>query len=223
MAERFSAKNKAKTAILEYPNKVLVDTSTYETNHRPQFKSQLQSLIQKSTQAYSKLYVEIGMGDGEFTNELARRNPDALCIGVELKEERILNAVSETKKDNLENTLFLRISAAHLDEVLLEQQIDTIFMNFPDPWPKKKHVKHRMTTPKFLSIYSKLLTQDGHFVFKTDNQIMYEYTLEMLHESDLTVLSTETDLAHDENNIMTRFESRYRTQEKNIHKIIAKK
>lgn len=223
MRTRRRSKSEAKVEIFDFQEKILVDTSTFDNNNRPKLKVQLQTMIQDQMPTSGNTALEIGIGNGAFINEIAVRNPDTLYIGVELKEERILDAHREAVERNIENTILLRISADFLDEVILEQQIDTIYMNFPDPWPKKRHIKNRMTTAKFLKKYETILKKNGKFILKTDNENMYEYSLEELGKSRITPIQTETNLKNDQNNIETQFEKRYRGRNKNIFQIIAKK
>ncbi|MBT6068307.1 tRNA (guanosine(46)-N7)-methyltransferase TrmB [Candidatus Peregrinibacteria bacterium] len=218
MRARRRTKQSAKTAILEYPKRIFVDNSTYKMNYRPELKTNLKPILEK----YEKFYVEIGSGNGKFLNELAKRNPDTLCIGIELKEERILEAIQEAEEKNIENTLLIRISAIHLDEVFDEQFFDTIFINFPDPWPKSKHEKHRLTASPFLDTYHNILKKDGQIILKTDNPIMYSYSLETLPEK-FEITETSENLKDDDENIKTKYEIRYRHEGKPIFQIIAKK
>lgn len=219
MRARRRFKNKAKDQITKYSERIFIDSSTYQKNTRPDLKKRLQKAIKKHKKT---IFLEIGMGNGQFLNELAKRHPEMLCIGVELKEERILEAIQEAKEKNIKNTLILKISALHLNEIFLEQQIDTIFVNFPDPWPKKRHIKHRLMAPHFLETYHHILKKDEEIILKTDNPIMYEYSLETLPEH-FTILKTLENLSRSEENIETKYERRYRHEEKNIYKIIAQK
>lgn len=225
MKPRKRTKLEAKTEIFKFPDRILVDTSDYKTNNRPQLKIQLQTLIQQRTKRHADacLALELGVGNGAFLNEIAHRNPNSLYIGIELKEERILDARSEAEERGISNTIIIKISAEFLDEIFLEQQIDTIFMNFPDPWPKKRHIKNRMTSEKFLKKYETILRCGHEFIFKTDNENMFNYTLEQLENSEIKPVSTDKALKTSEDNIETEYEKRYRRNGKGIFQIIAKK
>ncbi|MDP4008590.1 MAG: tRNA (guanosine(46)-N7)-methyltransferase TrmB [Candidatus Peregrinibacteria bacterium] len=224
MRPRRRSKLEAKKEIFNYPEKILIDNSTYDNNLRLQLKNDLQALIQQRTKdKKTRICVEVGIGNGEFLNEIALREPETTFIGIEVKEERILDALDEATIKNIENTTIIRMSVEFLDQIFNEQQIDTVFMNFPDPWPKKRHTKNRMTTAKFIKIYEKILKKNGQFILKTDNENMYRYTLEQLENSKIEIMSTNENLEDDENNIPTQFEKRYRSEGKPIFQIIAKK
>ena len=222
MRARRRNKSQAKTEILKYPDRILIDNSTYQNNQRHKLKTQLQTRIEQNTNAKAPIIVCVGMGNGEFLNKYASKHTNTLCIGIELKEERILEALQETYTKELSNTLFIRISALNLDEIFNEQQISTIFINFPDPWPKKRHIKNRMTAPPFLQKYHTILKKNGEIQLKTDNPIVYEYALETLPEK-FSIIEKNTHLPHSPHNIETKYEKRYRMQNKPIQKIVAKK
>ena len=222
MRPRRRSKLEAKSEIWNFPDRILVDTSDYKTNNRPKLKNRLQDLIQQK-RTHGKLYIEAGIGNGEFLNEIAKREPSGLFIGIELKEERIMDAIEEAIAKNIGNTVIMKISAAFLGEIFTEQQIDTIFMNFPDPWPKKRHIKNRMTSRKFIQVYETILKENGKFILKTDSENMFKYTLEQLAESAIKPVLSDVNLQNDGNNIQTQFERRYRKAEKSIFRIVAKK
>lgn len=224
MRSQGRSKLEAKTEIFKFPDRILVDTSDYKTNNRPQLKIQLQTLIKQHTKGHAKacLAIELGSGNGAFLNEIAHRNPNSLYTGIELKEERILDAIIEAEERGISNTIIIKVSAELLDEIFLEQQIDTIFMNFPDPWPKKRHIKNRMTSGKFLKKYEKILQKNGEFIFKTDNENMFDYTLEQLENSEVKPVSTDKALKTSEDNIETEYEKRYRRNGKGIFQIVAR-
>lgn len=223
MRPRGRTKLEAKTEIFKFPDRILVDSSDYKTNNRPQLKIQLQSLIQQKAPSSGAISLELGIGNGAFLNEIAHRNPNSLYLGIELKEERILDAIIEAEERGISNTIIIKISAEFLDEIFLEQQIYTIFMNFPDPWPKKRHIKNRMTSGKFLKKYEKILRCGHEFIFKTDNENMFNYTLEQLENSAIKPVSTDKALKTSEDNIETEYEKRYRRNGKGIFQIVAKK
>lgn len=224
MRARRRSKLEAKKEIFDYPTRILIDKSSYGNNLRPQLRDDLKTLIQQRNQnGKTRICVEVGIGNGEFLNEIAKREPNTIFIGIEIKEERILDAIDVAIAENIENTIVLRMSVEFLDQIFDEQQIDTIFMNFPDPWPKKRHTKNRMTTSKFIEVYERILKENGSFILKTDNENMYRYTLEQLEASKIQTISTNEDLPNDENNILTQFERRYRKEDNPIFQIIAKK
>ncbi len=164
------------------------------------------------------LSVEIGMGKGAFLLEMARRYPDEVFLGVERYESVLLRAVQ--KMDALEeegsvpaNLLFLCEDAAILPEILPAGSVQKIYLNFSDPWPKKRHAHRRLTSERFLAVYEKILAEGGTVTFKTDNRGLFDYSLETAQAAERwEVLSVTYDLHKDvspEDNIMTEYERKF--------------
>ncbi|MBQ4462965.1 MAG: tRNA (guanosine(46)-N7)-methyltransferase TrmB [Eubacterium sp.] len=158
------------------------------------------------------LHIEIGMGKGDFIIELAQKNPDINYIGIEKfssvliraieKYEQIGDGLIETeltdlsidahevdhiKIDNKDfrpaNLFFIRFDAEHIADIFDKNEVDRIYLNFSDPWPKDRHAKRRLTSPQFLSLYDQILAGDGCIQFKTDNRDLFDYSVEVV-ESD---------------------------------------
>ena len=172
------------------------------------------------------LCVEIGMGKGAFLLEMARRHPETAFLGVERYESVLLRAVQkmealEKEAGAPENLRFFSADASMLPALLGEEKADRIFLNFSDPWPKKRNAKRRLTSPQFLSVYEKILVPGGELVFKTDNTALFEYSLSTLREQPRWEVTAETrDLHGDirraaeaglpaEENVMTEYERRF--------------
>ena len=118
--------------------------------------------------------IEIGMGKGDFIIENARRNPDINYIGIEKYSTVLTIAVKKyLEMEALPNLRFMKEDAAVLGEVFAENEIDTVYLNFSDPWPKKRHLKRRLTYASFLDVYKNILKEKGHLIFKTDNRPCY--------------------------------------------------
>ena len=125
-----------------------------------------------------ELHLEIGCGKGAFITELAKRNPQVLFVAVEYCREAMLLAVEKAANEGLDNVLFLNADAAKLAEYFAPQEIDRIYLNFSDPWPKARHAKRRLTAPSFLEVYRIILKDGGYLRQKTDNVLLFESSLE---------------------------------------------
>ena len=118
--------------------------------------------------------LEIGCGKGDFVKGMAEKNPDVNFIAVEKATDIIVLALEKIKKSELENVRFINCDAINLTEIFPEHFFDTIYINFPDPWPKKRHAKRRLTSKTFLDIFKILLTKNGSIHFKTDNRPLFD-------------------------------------------------
>jgi len=146
------------------------------------------------------LVVELGCGRGEYTVGLGEKQPECNFVGVDIKGSRIWVGSSYAIKNNLENVAFLRTQIELLDKHFGENEIDEIWVTFPDPRPKDKDEKKRLTAPRHLEVYKKLLKDDGWVKFKTDNTFLFDYTLELFKEGQVKVknLVHTHDLYHSE-------------------------
>lgn len=172
------------------------------------------------------IHIEVGMGKGRFLMDLARQNPQINYIGIERYTSVLLRAVQKINEDPLDNVHFLCIDAATLPDVFDHNEVDRIYLNFSDPWPKDRHAKRRLTSREFLARYHEILTADGRIEFKTDNQDLFTFSLEEIEASELWHLDASTrDLHHDpkmnEGNIMTEYEEKFSSKGNPICKLIA--
>ncbi|AEB73479.1 tRNA (guanosine(46)-N7)-methyltransferase TrmB [Lentilactobacillus buchneri] len=158
------------------------------------------------------LNVEVGIGKGRFIIETARANPDINYIGIELQTSVIATALRSFMADPLPNVQFVLTDGANLDELFYENEIKKIFLNFSDPWPKRRHAKRRLTSPLFLKTYNHVLDQDGDIEFKTDNRGLFEYTLVTMNNFPMKFDYVSLDLHHspeNESNIETEYEQKF--------------
>ena len=128
------------------------------------------------------LVLELGCGKGEYSVALARQYPKKNFIGIDLKSNRMWKGASIAMEEKLTNVGFMRAIIDKITEFFDAQEVDEIWITFPDPFPKSKHEKHRLTSPKFLERYKQILQKDGVVNFKTDDDNLFNYTLEMLRE-----------------------------------------
>ncbi len=136
------------------------------------------SLFGENIPADAPLFLEIGCGKGAFILEMAKREPDTLFVAVEFCREAMLLAVEKVFQEEIKNVRFLNADAAKLGEYFAEGEVDRIFLNFSDPWPKARHAKRRLTAPSFLETYRTILKDGGFIRQKTDNVLLFESSLE---------------------------------------------
>lgn len=134
------------------------------------------------------LVLELGCGRGEYTVGLARLFPDKNVVGIDIKGSRIWNGSQAALKEGLKNAAFLRIQLQQLDQYFNEDEVDDIWITFPDPRPRDRDERRRLTNPRFLNMYNRLLKSGGWVHLKTDNTQLFMYTLE--------VLSTMNNIGH---------------------------
>lgn len=176
------------------------------------------------------IHIEIGMGKGQFILELAKQNPDKNYIGIERYSSVLLRALEKHDTEEyreLSNIRFICMDAAELPEVFAPGEVEKIYLNFSDPWPKARHARRRLTSTRFLSIYEKVLVEQGIVEFKTDNRPLFEFSLEQVEEAGWELKAYTFDLHNNkemnEGNIMTEYEAKFSSMGNPIHKLIAKR
>lgn len=170
------------------------------------------------------IYIEIGMGKGDFIYQHALNNPNINYIGIEKYPSVLAVAANKVAQQGiLPNLFFLDFDAALLNEIFLKQEIDVIYLNFSDPWPKSRHAKRRLTSSTFLPIYQNVLKVNGHIEFKTDNRGLFEYSLVSFNEYQMHFTCVSLDLHNSEymeDNIMTEYEGKF-CKKGPIYKLVA--
>ncbi len=173
------------------------------------------------------LRVEIGMGKGRFIHALAAQNPQINYLGIEKYSSVLLRALQKMEAEPLPNLLFIRMDAEDITEVFDREEVDRIYLNFSDPWPKDRHAKRRLPSREFLSRYDQILKKDGVLEFKTDNKDLFDFALEELLPAGWEALKVTFDLHHDaemmEGNIMTEYEEKFSSKGNPIYKYIIKR
>lgn len=176
------------------------------------------------------LYIEVGMGKGQFLMRMAELHPERLYVGIEMYDSVLLRALQKKKslEDaglSLPNLLFLRLDARLLPEVFDRNEVDGIYLNFSDPWPKARHDKRRLTSRVFLERYNRILKPEGRVEFKTDNRTLFDFSLEEARQDpSWTIEACTYDLHNDPvlsmNNIMTEYEEKFSARGTPISKMI---
>lgn len=172
--------------------------------------------------------IEIGMGKGRFILNMAKEHPKINYVGIERYSSVLLRAVEKYDTDefnDLTNVRFVCMDARRIEEVFAKNEVDRIYLNFSDPWPKARHAKRRLTSAEFLDRYGNVLAPHGTLEFKTDNTELFNFSLEQLREAGWTLKEFTCDLHHDEEmnrgNIMTEYEEKFSGKGNPINKLIA--
>lgn len=158
-----------------------------------------------------ELHLEIGCGKGRFITESAKLNPKINYIAVEVCLDVLVLAAEKAKKSELKNVKFILMDARNLREVFADGEIDRIYLNFSDPWPKNRHYKRRLTYKDFLELYVKVLKKDCPIYFKTDNRNLFEFSLNSFCNNDFRLKNITLDLHNSgyKGNVMTEYEERF--------------
>lgn len=169
----------------------------------------------------NSIYIEIGMGKGDFIINNALEFPDINFIGIEKYDSVIARAIQKSNDLEIKNLKLIRLDALQIDEIF-NKEIDKIYLNFSDPWPKERHAKRRLTSPIFLEKYNNIFKADNIIEMKTDNIDLFNYSKETLEENNYKIEYLTNDL-HKENifNIMTEYESKFSERGIKINKLIA--
>lgn len=170
----------------------------------------------------AELRLEIGCGKGTFTVETAKRNPQALFVAVERVADAIVMGMEKAAAEGITNVVFVCDDAVRLGEMFAPGEVDLLYINFPDPWPSKKHAKRRLTYVEFLKRYRGILAPGGQIHFKTDNRPLFEFSLTQFPLAGYALSEVTNDLhADDPEVIMTDFEARFSAEGVKINRCVA--
>ena len=157
------------------------------------------------------LYVELGTGKGQFISELAEKNPSINFIGIEAQQDVLYYAAQKVREKGLTNVRLLVFDINHVLDIFAPGEVDRLYINFCDPWPKVRHAKRRLTHANFLNKYRILLPAGGEIFFKTDNRPLFEFSLEQFEACNLQVAKVTFDLHNSDyqDNVMTEYEKKF--------------
>ena len=189
----------AKDKLAEYPQYVISEPEKYKGKWKEAFDKD------------QPLHIEIGTGKGRFITGMAKANPEINYIGIELADSVIVTALDRIIEDELPNVKLLNVNANDLRDYFEKGEVDRVYLNFSDPWPKKRHAKRRLTYRSFLEIYENILGDKGEIHFKTDNQGLFESSLMSFSEYGMLLTFVSLDLHNSdyEGNIMTEYEEKF--------------
>jgi len=201
-------------------SKEFIEASPYVIHNPKEYKGCWNTFFKND----NPIHIEIGMGKGQFIHALAEQNPNINYIGIEMYSSVLYRALERRAETKLENLFFLRFDAKELLDIFGKEEIDRIYLNFSDPWPKDRHAKRRLTSTNFLSIYNEILKKDSYIQFKTDNRPLFDFSVDSVKESEIWHIDEITYDLHNseflEGNIMTEYESRFVAEGKPICRFV---
>lgn len=170
-----------------------------------------------------ELHVELGTGKGDFITTIAEKNSSINFLGLELEATVVLAAARKVHEKNLSNVRLAVFDINHIEEIFSAGEVDRFYINFCDPWPKKRHAKRRLTYIKFLDMYKKILKPSGEIHFKTDNRGLFDFSLEQFDLAGWKVRDVTFDLhdAEPPENIRTEYENKFSSQGVKINRCVA--
>ena len=169
------------------------------------------------------IHLEIGMGKGNFIIEMAKRYPDINFIGLEKFDSVLVKATEKLNDIELSNLKLIWYDAAGIGR-LFDHEIDTLYLNFSDPWPKKRHAKRRLTHESFLELYDKIFKKENNIIMKTDNRKLFEYSVKSFTDYGYKIEDISLDLHSDEVDIVeTEYEKKFTKKGNVIYKVNVKK
>ncbi len=170
------------------------------------------------------IHIEIGMGKGQFIHAMAKLHPEINYVGIEKYSSVLLRAVQKMEEEELPNLKFIRMDAEDVDKVFAKGEVDRIYLNFSDPWPKDRHAKRRLPSRQFLARYNMILKKDSVLEFKTDNRDLFDFAVEELEPAGWKAKVITYDLHSDEElmqgNVMTEYEEKFSSMGNPICKYI---
>lgn len=171
-----------------------------------------------------KIHIEVGMGKGKFMMGMAKAHPEINYIGIEMYSSVLYRAVQKLELEPLSNLRFILIDAKDIAEVFDKEEVDRIYLNFSDPWPKDRHAKRRLPSRQFLTRFDQILKADGVIEFKTDNRDLFDFAVEEVEPAGWKINAITYDLHNDakmaEGNIMTEYEEKFSSKGNPIYKYI---
>ena len=187
-------------------------------NNSKEFKGRWKKVFKND----NEIYLEIGMGKGDFLVGMAKKYPEVNFIGIERNVTILAKACKKILNENLTNVRIISDDANILEEIFEKNEIVKIFLNFSDPWPKSKHAKRRLTYSTFLNIYDNILKDNGIIEFKTDNQLLFEFTIQEVCNTGRKIEYISLDLHNTDcsDNIMTEYEEKFSKKGNRIYKLI---
>ncbi|HEQ8271869.1 TPA: tRNA (guanosine(46)-N7)-methyltransferase TrmB [Streptococcus pyogenes] len=169
------------------------------------------------------IHIEVGSGKGGFITGIALKNPDINYIGIDIQLSVLSYALDKVLASEVPNVKLLRVDGSSLTNYFEDGEVDMMYLNFSDPWPKTKHEKRRLTYKDFLDTYKRILPEHGEIHFKTDNRGLFEYSLASFSQYGMTLRQIWLDLhaSNYEGNVMTEYEEKFSNKGQVIYRVEA--
>ncbi|MDT0777710.1 tRNA (guanosine(46)-N7)-methyltransferase TrmB [Staphylococcus pseudintermedius] len=170
------------------------------------------------------IHIEVGSGMGKFITTLAQQNPHINYVAIERDKNVMIRVLDKVREHNLTNIKLLCKDAVILTDYFRQGEVDRIYLNFSDPWPKKRHAKRRLTYRSFLALYQQILREDGELHFKTDNRGLFAYSLESMSQFGMYFTKINLNLHQEDegDNIPTEYEHKFAEKGSRIYRMEAK-
>jgi len=197
----------------------IINKSNYLIQNPEKYKNNWHSIFNNN----NPINIELGMGRGEFIINMALKYPNINYIGIELSKDQLVIPIQKLATMKIPNLRIINMDAHDIDKIF-GKEIDTIYLTFSEPWPKKIDERKRFTHENYLKIYDKIFKRNKHIILKTDNKGLFAYSLETLSQYWYSFDRVSLDLHHDENpipNIMTDFEKQYYKENRPIYYVDA--
>ena len=191
-------------AILDFKDFVFIKDSFEPVELRNKWRSVFDS--------EAPLYVELGTGKGDFISQAAMNNPEINFVGIELQQDILYYAAQKVHNLKLKNVRLAVFDINHIDELFADGEVSRFYINFCDPWPKKRHAKRRLTYISFLEKYRRLLTSPSELFFKTDNRPLFDFSLDQFKQAGCAIQNISYDLHTDgcsREDFMTEYERKF--------------
>lgn len=195
--------------IVTYKDHVITEAQDYKGKWRELFGNE------------NPIHLEVGIGRGSFLKKFAIKHPEINYVGIETKEEVMLYGVKESYEEGLKNIKFIWQDAANLNDFFDPKEVNRVYLNFSDPWPKNRHSKRRLTAASFLEMYRDVLVDKGEVHFKTDHEELFEFSLNSFSEEGWKLKNISLDLYKNlpEDNIPTDYETKFVEQGLKIYRL----
>ncbi len=193
----------------------ILNSSKYYVSNPTKYKGKWNDFFDN----HNLIYLELGTGRGEFIINMAKKYPNINFIGLELNESQIATAAKKLERENIKNLKLIKDDARNIINIF-GKEINTIYLTFSEPWPKKRDEKNRFTHESYLKLYDRIFKKDKHIILKTDNKGLFAYSLETLSNYWYVFNTVSLDLHNDERNIpnlMTDFEKQYFKEKRPIY------
>ncbi len=186
-------------------SKEVIEASDYIIKNPNNYRGKFQKLFNNS----NPIHLEIGIGKGQFIINMAKENPNINFIGIEMYDSIMVRTVQKQNIEKLSNLKLIKMDATNIEEVF-DREIDTLYLNFSDPWPKNRHEHRRLTSDRFLKRYDKIFKGQNKIIQKTDNRKLFEFSLKSFTDYGYKIEQISLNLHEDDiPNVETEYEKRF--------------